>query len=357
MQKGIASLMINFENYEYIIHINDIPNIIEFLHKSYTEQRIYYYPILNKDIETCQKISFEHGIKPSCIFYDDDYMYLGNLIIYNAKEKKVFYQIFRIISAEKNEDLFIEFESWINRTHQGFSFHKNPKYVSPYKIDLLEKAEDSYIHDYNLDIIYMNDNNNLIAMFKKPCLSFQKKLLWENSSNDNDDYTYWTINHLLTTGIILKDGRHRRFSDYNEFYSMIKKQKDHEKSIYEKQFIDCYCNYLDTLPEDQQLDTPLLIPEYRFGGPTVYHKYRLDFLIINLKRNKRCGIELSPSSTHINQNEPEKQWFKEINKRNDFQRKYNLMVFTYTDEYKNNMNKFFKDFVIENLITQTYEEE
>lgn len=334
--------MINFKNYEYIIHINDIPNIIEFLHKSYTEQRIYYYPILNKDIETCQKISFEYGIKPSCIFYDDDYMYLGDLIAYNKKEKKVFYQIFRIISAEKNEELFIEFESWINITHQDFSFHRNPKYVSPYKIDLLEKAEDSYIHDYNLDVIYMNDNNNLIAMFKKPCLSFQKKLLWENSSNDNADYTYWTINHLLTTGIILKDGRHRRFSDYNEFYSMIKKQKDHEKSIYEKQFIDCYCNYLDTLPEGQQLDTPLLIPEFRFDGPTVHHKYRLDFLIINLKRNKRCGIELSPSSTHIDKENPEKQWNKEHKKTNEYLDKYEIPVYTFTDEDLIDMDECFR---------------
>jgi hypothetical protein len=100
---------------------------------------------------------------------------------------------------------------------------------------------------------------------------------------------------------------------------------------------------------------PLLIPEYRYEGAHVAHRYRLDFCIINPFTMQKIGYELSPWSTHgylsklkgLTQakiNEMAKDNFeKEMTKHRSFFKRHNIFVLIYTDKQLADIDEIFND--------------
>jgi len=98
-----------------------------------------------------------------------------------------------------------------------------------------------------------------------------------------------------------------------------------------------------------------LIPELRYDGREVKHKYRLDSCIIDPDTMNRVGFELSPWSSHgaltgtkektqkeINA-EASANFDKEMKKHKDFFRKHDVFVLIYTDADLKNIDGVFND--------------
>lgn len=333
----------HFNHFEYLIHVNNLPNVIEYFEASYKNQKQYYYPILRGDYELCQSIDFSNKNIHTCIFYNDDFLYYGILTGFDARNMKLLYRIYDITYAHKSKEFFIEFDIFISSTFNNFFMRRNPYYQSPFHSDLLRTTEENYVFEHNLDVIYINDNDHLMALFKKPVFRISNRnLTWANGTFDKTSLDFWTIKHLLTTGIILRDGKHITFRDYTEFYDLVTSTG---KSYYEVAFLEYYFDYLSSLSDEERLLTPLLIPEFRFDGPMKNHKYRLDYLIVNLRKNKTYGIELSPFHTHNDALHPEKQWHKENCKRNDYLQKYDIPILTFTEIDLRYIKRCFNDIV------------
>jgi hypothetical protein len=173
-------------------------------------------------------------------------------------------------------------------------------------------------------------------------------------------YNYWTLNHVLISGLIdHEDNRFQEFTTIAEFKTFyINTFRKQSRSKYEKEFIDIYFNYLESLTDEEALSTPLLIPEYRFGDIQKKKSKRIDFVILNSYTMNFTGFELSPQSSHLPvqgiktkklvelNDDIKKSWMNEVQKRNMFQDEHDLRIYTLADEHLKDINRFFKDFVI-----------
>lgn len=180
---------------------------------------------------------------------------------------------------------------------------------------------------------------------------------WENDKSEIRHFEpkYWSIGHILETGLVIPGKDHfftfPSVEHYLEFFLDVIVRNS--GSRYEYALASKYCDYVKSL--DNQLDVPLLIPEFRYGGLATKHKYRLDFTIIESGSLNKIGIELSPWSTHgylskigkLNQaqiNEMAKGNFeKEMKKHKDFFRKHGIFTLIYTDSELKDMDKIFDD--------------
>ncbi len=179
---------------------------------------------------------------------------------------------------------------------------------------------------------------------------------WTNDVSEirRADYQYWTIEHVLNTGLIDPDSNAPiYFRDLGEliiFYRSVLKRLS--RSQYEKQIVDLYLEYLER--SESPLAEPFLVPELRYAGLEISHKYRLDFAMLNPHVMEFVGFELSPHSTHmavtgikgkkqkeVNQ-EIKTKWSKEISKRNEYFLNYDITTITFTDEDLEDMEKCFK---------------
>lgn len=340
---------IDLNSFEYFIQASSNENILLHLDKSYTCQKTCYYPIYknwHSDLTLCEKMDFSHGQTHTCIFYTEDILYLGTLISFDKETSHLHYIILSRIEEYQNDFLFLDFfeHPCIVRKNDNCSIVKNSDYHDPFETMLINKSA-NLLRDYNnLDAVSMNDNNHIMALFKNPQLvTSANGRYWTNGDFDKTSTDYFTIGHLCRAGLILQNGIHQPINSLTDFYLLLAHTL---KSEYEASFMLEYFKYVINLPPDKQLSIPLLIPEFRFGGPQIKHKYRLDFLIINLAKNYRLGIELSPTSTHSDALQPEKQWYKENNKRNEFFLKYKISIITYTEIHLKNMEEhFYKDIV------------
>jgi len=169
---------------------------------------------------------------------------------------------------------------------------------------------------------------------------------WTNDVSEirRVNYNYWTIGHLMSTGIVDPDSdKVYKFSSYDDLYTFYRSVlKKFSSSVYEKTIFDLYIKYLS---ESKDIDNePLLIPEIRYAGLEKKHMYRLDFTILNSHTNDYIGIELSPCSSHMSiagiknktQTDFNKElaikWSKEMQKRNDYFNKFNIQIITFTNE-------------------------
>jgi hypothetical protein len=167
---------------------------------------------------------------------------------------------------------------------------------------------------------------------------------WENDVSEIRafDKTYWTIGHILKTGICIPNDPNRYFfSRVDDYLSFFLAQVRLTKSPYQIEFARLYIDFVknSTTPER----VPLLIPEIRFDGHGRKHTYRLDFLIVNPYTLDKIGIEFSPWSTHgqlsgkhktlIELNDEAKGNFeKEIKKLKAYFNKFGIFTMVYTDE-------------------------
>ncbi len=168
---------------------------------------------------------------------------------------------------------------------------------------------------------------------------------WENDGSEIRYFPelYWTIGHILHTGLVVP-GRNRvhRFADVESFLGfLIDVLVRNSGSEYEYLLAQRYCDFV--LRQSDQKSVPLLIPEYRYGGISYMHRYRLDFTIINPYTLIKYGFELSPWSTHgylyktssLTQkqiNEMARDNFEnEMKKHKDFFNRYHVYTRIYTD--------------------------
>lgn len=169
--------------------------------------------------------------------------------------------------------------------------------------------------------------------------------VWTNDKSQmrRENYVYWTIGHVLATG--LHDPASKKpltFSDtesFATFYRSVLKRVSN--SLYEQAVCDRYLNYLSRSPAP--LDEPLLIPEFRYAGSERKHEYRLDFTVLNGHTFGFTGFELSPASTHIRvekvsaktqaelNQELAATWQREMSKRNAYFQTYGVAVVTFAD--------------------------
>ena len=70
----------------------------------------------------------------------------------------------------------------------------------------------------------------------------------------------------------------------------------HSKSPYQIKLAERYSVYVRA--SSNPAAVPLLIPELRYEGRAVKHKYRLDFCVVDPVTMQKTGFELSPWSTH-----------------------------------------------------------
>lgn len=182
--------------------------------------------------------------------------------------------------------------------------------------------------------------------------------VWTNDVSEirRVQYMYWTIGHVLTTGLIdPENNEHFTFSGINDliaFYQSILKRVSN--SLYEKEIFDLYVNYLKK--SDEPLQEPFLIPEFRYAGLANAHEHRLDFTILNSHTMELIGFELSPTSTHMSVSnmkdktqkevnaELSEKWNKEMAKRNKYFENFGITTITFTDDnlidIPNCFNKF-----------------
>ena len=180
---------------------------------------------------------------------------------------------------------------------------------------------------------------------------------WENDVSEIRRFKpdYWTIGHILETGLVVPHSPERiRFSTVEQYLSFFKNVLVRQSgSPSEMAIAEKYCEFVRG--EAVPCQVPLLIPELRYGGLATQHKYRLDFTIINPYTLQKQGFELSPWSTHgylsgtkgknqkeINQ-EAQANFEEEMQKHKAYYRKFNIFTLIYTDVDLQDLERIFAE--------------
>lgn len=159
---------------------------------------------------------------------------------------------------------------------------------------------------------------------------------WENDVSEirHFKYPYWTISHILESGLCyLGEDRIRSFTTVEDFLQFFRDLVRRTKSTYQLQIADKYIEYVKQ--HESPLSVPVLIPELRYDPFKNRHEHRLDYLIINPWSMSKIGFEFSPWSSHgeltganrklKDYNEDAKNNFeKEMRKHKKYWRKYDI---------------------------------
>jgi hypothetical protein len=178
---------------------------------------------------------------------------------------------------------------------------------------------------------------------------------WENDKSEIRAFTerYWTIGHVLKTGLCLPgEDRKYNLSDVDAYLNFFYAQVRLSKSPYQLEVADRYIQFVkkNTAPRD----VPLLIPELRYGEDGRKHTYRLDYLIINPFTLDKIGFEFSPWSTHgqlagkdktlkVLNEEAKANFEAEMSKVRAYFSKFNIYTLTYTDSNLSNIDAVFSE--------------
>ncbi|GMX66233.1 hypothetical protein Elgi_55050 [Paenibacillus elgii] len=268
---------------------------------------------------------------------------------------------------------------WLQGLMENEEKRKNEsrRYIVSNDISLLQDEE---IREYTFLFLERNFYRNLMARTRvKPQDSLWKvwfgggKFIWglliapafRNGSWTNDvseirraNYKYWTIGHVMSTGIIdptvSKPMKFSNVDNLMDFYRSVLKRVSN--SQYEQAIFDNYLKYIEK--SKRVYDEPLLIPELRYAGLENNHQYRLDFTILNPHSMKYVGYELSPHSTHMAisgitqktqvelNRELSSKWNKEMTKRNEYFSSFGITTITFTDEQLSDIDNCFKQIEI-----------
>ena len=179
---------------------------------------------------------------------------------------------------------------------------------------------------------------------------------WENDKSEIRHFNsnYWTIGHILETGLVIPNEDEKiEFTNVEQYLSFFKNTLVRNSgSVHEKEISQRYCDFVRS--SETPTDIPLLIPELRYGGIEKKHKYRLDFTVINSYNMDKIGFELSPWSTHGNltgtKNKIQKEinaealsnFEKEMKKLKSYFQKLGITVLVYTDSDLRNYDAIFK---------------
>jgi hypothetical protein len=183
---------------------------------------------------------------------------------------------------------------------------------------------------------------------------------WNGTSWENDKseiravkFKYWTIGHVLETGLCIPDDNDKyEFTKTSDYLDFFKAQVRLTKSTYQIKIAESYIHYVEA--SEHPNDVPLLIPELRYDGSGRKHVYRLDFIIINPFTMEKIGFEISPWSTHgqlsgkyktlIELNEEARGNFeREMKKIRDYYKKHNVPIFHFSDSDLIDLNNVWKE--------------
>lgn len=192
---------------------------------------------------------------------------------------------------------------------------------------------------------------------------------WTNDKSEmrRSVYDYWTVGHVLATGIIDPDSNELvQFDSLRslaQFYRSVLRRRS--ASDYEKEISRRYIEYLQN-SENVEAE-PFLIPELRYAGRDTEHLHRLDFTILNSHTMSFVGFEISPASTHnavkkiktrtqkdVNA-ELGKKWGREMSKRNRYFKEFGISTITFTDDDLTDMDSCFSQ--IEACLSERPDEE
>lgn len=184
--------------------------------------------------------------------------------------------------------------------------------------------------------------------------------VWENDKSEIRTFakSYWTIGHVMTTGLVIP-GKDKifKFSDVEQYLLFFQDTLVRNSgSKYEYEIAGHYCDYVRMQEDPNQV--PLLIPEFRYAGLEKKHVYRLDFLVINPYTLDKIGFELSPWSTHgylskvkeltqqkINEMASD-NFAKEMKKHRAYFKEHSVMCLIYTDEELKDTKKLFYEEIL-----------
>jgi len=166
---------------------------------------------------------------------------------------------------------------------------------------------------------------------------------WENDNSEIRavSFKYWTIGHVLKTGLCAPDDPEiYEFHSVNEYLNFFKAQVRLTKSSYQKAIASNYIEYVRESKRPENV--PLLIPELRYDGSGRKHVYRLDFFTVNPFTMEKIGFEISPWSTHGKLTGKDKTLIKlnkealtnferEMKKIRDYFKKFKIPIFHFTD--------------------------
>lgn len=181
---------------------------------------------------------------------------------------------------------------------------------------------------------------------------FRKK--WSNDLSEipKANFDYWTIGHVVTTGLVtqVKDVIIPLKNENQVLDYLGGRVVQWSRSIYEKKLWDIYVKWIKKQTDAKSI--PLLIPQMRFGGEQMKHRYRLDFAVLNIFKGELIGIELSPHSTH----KKFEKYEIDAQKTRDYLKKYGINIIHFTDKDFKNLEAIFKDELIPFLeVGKTYE--
>ncbi|WP_420575677.1 hypothetical protein [Ekhidna sp.] len=180
---------------------------------------------------------------------------------------------------------------------------------------------------------------------------------WENDASEIRHFEpkYWSIGHVIKTGLCVPNSPNKIvFNDIEQYLTFfLNVIVRNSGSTYEYQIAQKYCDYVRSSDNPENL--ALIIPEFRYEGIDVQHKYRLDFSIIESSELNKIGFELSPWSTHGYISKTKQMTQKEINdaaqdnfnkemkKHKDFFKKHGIFTLIYTDNDLKNLDGIFDD--------------
>lgn len=205
--------------------------------------------------------------------------------------------------------------------------------------------------------LWFGDNKMPWGLFIAPAYRNDE---WTNDKSEirRAQYDYWTVGHVLDTGIINPDT-----NDLMEFDS-IKALKQFYQSVlrrnsvsqYEKGLAQRYVQYL--MDSDDPESEPFLVPELRYAGLEAEHKHRLDFTILNPHVMSFVGFEISPASTHMSVKATKKKtqravnaelkekWESDMKKRNRYFKQFGITTVTFTDDDLSDLDACFEEMAV-----------
>ncbi|MBO6518341.1 MAG: topoisomerase [Bacteroidia bacterium] len=202
--------------------------------------------------------------------------------------------------------------------------------------------------------MYIGQNNANYGILVTPRFNNGQ---WENDKSEIRHFKkkYWSIGHVLETGLVVPGKEDQiNFVDLEEYLKFfVHVLVRNSGSKYEMEIAELYREYV--LSHEDPESIPLLIPEFRYEGVDVIHKYRLDFTIIEPNNLNKIGFELSPWSTHgkitgtknktqKSINEIAKSNFeREMDKHKSYFKKHGVFTLIYTDNDLENVDAVFED--------------